>query len=277
MPYNQHFEFAPPRIVSHFSCGAASAVATKLVCESYEPERVVILNAFLAGEHADNRRFLNDCSIWFDHPIIVVQDEEYGADPYEVFRRHRFTKSRNGAKCSKILKGNILDQHSFYDDVHVLGYTIEEEDRANLYADANNGRKFLTPLIDQELTKADCLAMISRVPIELPMMYRLGYNNANCIGCVKGGMGYWNKIRVDFPAKFEEMARIEDLIGPSAFLFRDRKTGVRYSLRELDPNAGDHNEPAISCSAACEMVEDLIQIAGDGGHDIAGHVRVGRR
>lgn len=30
-------------------------------------------------------------------------------------------------------------------------------------------------------------------------MYDLGYANNNCIGCVKGGIGYWNKIRIDFP------------------------------------------------------------------------------
>ena len=32
----------------------------------------------------------------------------------------------------------------------------------------------------------------------------MGYNNNNCIGCIKGGMGYWNKIRVDFPEVFEK-------------------------------------------------------------------------
>ena len=24
--------------------------------------------------------------------------------------------------------------------------------------------------------------------IEIPVMYRLGYNNNNCVGCVKGGI-----------------------------------------------------------------------------------------
>ena len=36
-----------------------------------------------------------------------------------------------------------------------------------------------------------------------PLMYDLGYPNNNCIGCVKGGMGYWNHIRKDFPEVFE--------------------------------------------------------------------------
>lgn len=36
-----------------------------------------------------------------------------------------------------------------------------------------------------------------------------------CIGCVKGGMAYWNKIRVDFPDIFEKTAKIERKIGRS--------------------------------------------------------------
>jgi hypothetical protein len=64
--------------------------------------------------------------------------------------------------------------------------------------------------------------MIERAGLMLPLMYRLGYHNANCIGCVKGGAGYWNKIRRDFPEDFEEMAQIEESIGPGARLLRHR-------------------------------------------------------
>jgi len=41
-------------------------------------------------------------------------------------------------------------------------------------------------LIDNDLSKENCLAIIDRAGIEIPMMYKLGYNNNNCIGCVKG-------------------------------------------------------------------------------------------
>ena len=48
------------RMVCRFSCGAASAVATKLILAAYPPEDVVIVNAFIKEEHEDNRRFLAD-------------------------------------------------------------------------------------------------------------------------------------------------------------------------------------------------------------------------
>lgn len=43
------------RIVCQFSCGAASAVATKLALAQYG-DSCVIVNAFLSNEHSDNRR-----------------------------------------------------------------------------------------------------------------------------------------------------------------------------------------------------------------------------
>lgn len=99
--------------------------------------------------------------------------------------------------------------------------------------------------------------------IELPLMYRMGYHNANCIGCVKGGAGYWNKIRRDFPEDFEEMARIEETIGPGARLLRHRGGPLkdqRFYLRELDPMTGNYaDEPAIECGAACEYGHDLVE------------------
>jgi hypothetical protein len=54
------------RIVCQFSCGAASAVATKLAIAQYgATHEVVIINAFLANEHPDNRRFADECAAWF--------------------------------------------------------------------------------------------------------------------------------------------------------------------------------------------------------------------
>ena len=73
-------------------------------------------------------------------------------------------------------------------------------------------------------------------------MYRMGYSNANCIGCVKGGEGYWNKVRRDFPEQFEELAAVQEAIGSGAYLFRHRDTNERFSLRDLNPTAVRPNE-----------------------------------
>lgn len=55
------------------------------------------------------------------------------------------------------------------------------------------------PLIEAGLQKEDCFAALQAAGIELPVMYRLGFDNNNCIGCPKGGNAYWNLIRKHFP------------------------------------------------------------------------------
>lgn len=113
-------------------------------------------------------------------------------------------------------------------------------------------------MIEANLTHDDCLEMVRRAGIELPAMYRLGFNNANCIGCCKGGEGYWNKIRAVFPETFAAVVAIQEEIGSGSYFFRNRKTGERIGLKNLKPDAGRHDEPLPSCSFFCEMAEDEI-------------------
>lgn len=244
------------RIVCQFSCGAASAVATKLALAQYSATReVVIVNAFIQEEHSDNRRFAADCERWFGVPITVLRDEKYGASALEVFRRKRFMKGFAGAPCTRELKRRLLDRWSQPGDVMVFGYTAEEGDRFDDFRERFPDRPVIAPLIERGLGKADCKAMIERAGIELPLMYRLGYDNANCIGCVKGGEGYFRAIREDFPAEFEALCRVQDEIGPGAHLFRNRATGERYSLRDIPTGEARRNEALPSCSFFCEIAE----------------------
>jgi hypothetical protein len=117
------------RIVCHFSCGAASAVAAKLVITDYPERELLILNAFIEEEHPDNQRFLEDCRQWFGRPITVVKDEKYGASTLGVFRKKRFITGMGGAPCSKALKRDVLTPLHKPTDTIVLGYTAEEPHR----------------------------------------------------------------------------------------------------------------------------------------------------
>jgi hypothetical protein len=243
-----------PRMVCQFSCGAASAVATKLVLSEGHPE-VAIVNAFIAEEDDDNRRFLADCERWFGHPITVLRDEKYGASVFEVWRRRQYMKGPKGAPCSSALKRKVLDTFTLPGDVFVFGFTAEEGDRFEDLQERNPHMPMRAPLVEKGVSKADCLAMVQRAGLVLPLMYRQGFENANCPNCPKGGMGYWNRLRYVRPESFARTMAAQAEIGEGSFFFRDRDTGIRFGLKDLPPDAGRHDEPAPSCSFFCEMAE----------------------
>lgn len=246
------------RIVANFSCGAASAVATKLALAQYGHANVEILNAFVKEEHEDNRRFAIDCQEWFAKPITVLRDQRYGASITEVFRREQYMKGRYGAPCTKILKRRMLDTVSRKGDVLVFGYTAEEANRLEDFRERNPDRPVIAPLVDAGLGKDDVKAMIQRAGIRLPVMYEMGYANANCKGCVKGGEGYWRAVREDFPEDFEERCQVQDQLGPGSWFLRYRSgplAGQRFPLRELPAGPALRNEKLPSCSFFCELAE----------------------
>jgi len=245
------------RIVCWFSCGAASAVATKIaISELKEGQELIIVYTEVIEEHPDNKRFLLDCEQWFGRKIQILRNEKYEGSIFKVFMKQKYIVGVAGAPCTKFLKKEVRQKFEQVNDKQVFGYTAEEQHRLDRFIDANNDVDIWTPLIDKGLGKEDCLAMLENANIELPAMYKLGYHNNNCIGCVKGGAGYWNKIRVDFPEHFNRMANLERLIGASI----TKSKGVRVYLDELPKDAGDYpKEPNIECSIFCQMAEEDIK------------------
>lgn len=244
------------RLLCQFSCGAASAVATKLaIAQNAGAVPLVVLNAYLENEHQDNRRFAADCERWFGVPLTVLRDEKYGANIITVFRTRGYMKGPHGAPCTTSLKRNLLKTVERPGDVLVLGFDASEEDRFDDFQERNADRPARAPLIEAGLDKEDCKAMVQRAGIELPAMYRIGYDNANCIGCVNGGEGYFRAIREDFPAQFEELCKVQDELGEGSFLHRDRATNVRFSLRDLGTGPVRRNEKLPACSFFCELAE----------------------
>jgi 3'-phosphoadenosine 5'-phosphosulfate sulfotransferase (PAPS reductase)/FAD synthetase len=220
------------RYVSWFSNGAASAVATKLAIAKYKD--VQIFNCVVMEEHEDNIRFADDCAKWFGQEITFLSNDEYNASIYEVFEKKRYISGRLGAPCTTELKKKLREEMQQPDDIHVFGYTVDEKDRVDRFIDANNDVEIVTPLIDEGLTKIDCLAMIQDAGIELPAMYKLGYKNNNCLGCVKAqSPSYWLKIKQDFPYNFNTIARLEAKINCNLIKYDKNNETIRCKLTEI--------------------------------------------
>jgi hypothetical protein len=247
------------RILVHFSCGAPSAVAWKIATERYGAETDVeaIYCDLSRDEHPDNARFMVDVERWVGRKVTRLSHPKYKTID-EVFLNKHWISNRFGAACTRTMKREVAEAYSRPDDRHVFGYAADEADRIERFSDNHPDVNCLWVLAAAGITSEDCYHVISASGIELPTMYRLGYGHNNCIGCVKGGKGYWNKVRRDFPNVFKRRAEVQRLIGPGA-CFRSGGTG--FMLDELDPNDGlDVVEPPIECGVFCSQYTELIEL-----------------
>lgn len=241
------------RVVEWFSCGAPSAVSAKLTLAKYgRTHEVVIARIVIPSEHPDNDRFAADCEEWFGHPITNLSSTRY-RDTWDVWEKRRFISGPQGALCTTELKKMVRQDFQRPDDIQVFGYTAEERKRAERFRGQNFEVRLETPLIEAGLTKSDCKALVSRAGIEIPMMYRLGFSNNNCIPCGKASSpAYWNRIRRHFPNRFDRMARLSRELGARLVKVND----ARIFLDELDPALGAEDvEPDIECSLLCHIAE----------------------
>ena len=247
-------------VIAWFSCGATSAVACKLALELYDNVRVFYIET--NSGHKDNQRFMQECEKWFGVKIERRQSNNY-RDVDDVILRRKYINGPNGAACTSLLKKAV--RYQIQDEVHewegqVWGFDFCEREinRAIRFRQQNPETKPLFPLIERHISKQDALGMLWRAGIEIPALYRLGYSNNNCIGCVKGGIGYWNKIRKDFPERFRRMAEIERKIGATCL----KDDNGRIWLDELDPDRGDKVIPIdVECSIICQIEFEYIKDA----------------
>jgi 3'-phosphoadenosine 5'-phosphosulfate sulfotransferase (PAPS reductase)/FAD synthetase len=242
------------RIVVWYSCGITSAVVAKMILDKYRGDiPIVIAYCDTASEHPDNYRFLRDCEKWFDYPITILKSEKY-SDVWDVYEKTKYIAGINGARCSLEMKKVVRQKFEDLEkDIQIFGFDADEEKRAEKFKKNNPEVILGLPLIKHGISKSDCLQIIQDSGIEIPIMYKLGYKNNNCIGCPKGAKGYWNKIRVDFPDEFNRMAEMERKLGATLNIMNIKGKRKRVHLDELPLDAGNYkSELPISCGLLCE-------------------------
>ena len=204
-------------IVCWFSCGAASAVAAKKTIEKYGDICTIrVVNNPIKEEDHDNLRFLKDCEKWLGLDIEFAYNPDFlNASCVEVWDKRKYMSGVYGAPCTHELKKKARqywESHNKHDWL-VLGFTSEEEHRYKRFK-MTERENLLGILIDDGISKADCFLQLMGAGIELPNIYKRGYPNANCIGCVKAGSTtYWNHVRVADPEVFEQRVKQSREIG----------------------------------------------------------------
>ena len=235
-------------IIAWWSAGVTSAIATKLAIDEFG-DKVIPVYFEIDSSHPDNDRFKKQCEDWYGKEIEVHRSKKY-KDQFDVIEKTAYVNGPSGARCTLELKKKVrheIEKHWNYGgQIFGFEYAKKEINRAIRFVEQYPTAKPIFPLIEKKITKPESLHLLEQAGISRPEMYNLGYKNNNCIGCVKGGAGYWNKIRIDFPEHFQRMADLERKVGRSCI--KDD------FLDTLDVNKG-HSQKIVmpDCGNFCDI------------------------
>jgi 3'-phosphoadenosine 5'-phosphosulfate sulfotransferase (PAPS reductase)/FAD synthetase len=230
-------------IICWWSGGITSAVSCKKAIEIYGKENCRVIFIDTHNEDDDTYRFMKDCEKWYDLPIetITAIGSEFESIQ-EVWRKWKSLNVATGAICSTRLKRTVREKwqktNSYTHQVFGFEFDKKEFNRALSMRLNHEKTKPVFPLLMLGLTKEDCLELVRAAGIEVPRMYKMGFKNNNCFktGCVQGGIGYWQKMKIDFTDKFDTMAAMEheltDLAGEPVTMLKDQSGEAKAAAKE---------------------------------------------
>lgn len=261
------------KIISWWSGGITSAVACKLSIDLYGKDNCRIIFIDTKNEDDDTYRFMDDCSKWYDLPIETITSDKHES-VQDVWLKYKALNNASGAVCSSEMKRQVREkwQKNNSWEHQVFGFELDEAKRAKGMVLNHSKTKPIFPLMMYGLTKKDCIKIVEAAGIEPPNMYKLGFLNNNCFktGCVQGGIGYWQKMKRDFPDKFDKMAEMEHRItnekGKPITMLKDQSKngGLVFlkphpdypQMKDISMMKGREPKPLMECNGFCG-VNDL--------------------
>jgi len=248
--------FVSRRDIIWYSCGSASAVMTKIVLASKPDATIVYCDT--GSEHEDNIRFLDDCQNWYGKEIKIIKSQLFN-NVDDVIEARKYMAGIDGAPCTIELKKVPRLDFQIPDDIQYYGYTIEEWKRARNFVVNNIELQLQFPLIYNLITKEDCIGILKQAGIKLPIMYELGFEHNNCIGCVKSQSAkYWAMIRLYFPVVFKIRCEQSRRLGVKLVKIKNE----RIFLDELPEGIEFPDEKEASCDFLCHTIAEQIGKSG---------------
>ena len=264
-------------IICWWSGGITSAVACKITIDLYGKDRCRVIMIDTQNEHPDTYRFLINCEEWYGIKIETITDigKKYESIQ-DVWMKHKSLNVAHGAICSSELKRSVREkwqkENEYTHQVFGFEFDKKEFNRALSIHLNHSKAKPIFPLLMMGYDKAKCIEIVQDAGIEVPVMYRLGFNNNNCFktGCVQGGIGYWQKMRRDFPDKFDAMAEMEhtltEIKGEPVTMLKDQSKGGGLlflkphpdypEIKDISMKKGREPESLMECNGFCST-DDL--------------------
>lgn len=255
-------------IIVALSGGKASAWCADWAFRNYPKEDIVLYFNDTKWEHKDLYRFLNDLSVYFDHPITTDSD---GRSPEELFYDHNAIANNRMPFCSHELKALRLQKYYKDGDTLVFGLGLDEPHRAIRLTSVYDGVSSKTgkacslmfPLISNEVTKEDIDKFLRDANIDEPELYKLGFLHNNCSGgCVRAGKKHWKVLYEKLPEVYAERERVEremrEYTGKDIHIFKDETLEAfrgRIERKELSAHYDtDEDEKETECIGICSTV-----------------------
>lgn len=266
-------------VIAWWSGGARSAVTCKLCIDLFGSDCVRVVFIDTRNESKSTYQFKSDCEKWYGCEIETICNTEYDSIE-DIWFDHLTLGLAKGAKCSQELKIKVRQQftkkNSF--SYQAFGYDNEETGRAFDMRKSNPHLRPIFPLLMFWMNKFDCVKYIQNanslfLTITLPDPYLLGLENNNCFetGCVQGGIGYWQWMKINQPEKFNRMAdrehKITDLKGEPVTICKDQSKGgglvflkphPKYpDMKDISMMKGRPPEMLIECNGFCNPVRQI--------------------
>lgn len=256
-------------VIAWWSGGADSAITCWLCLLWFGKENVRIVFIDTFNEDEDTYRFKEDCERWWGVKIETISSNEW-ADIEEIWEHYLSLNVATGAICSTELKRKVRQEFQMKNDYsyQAFGFDVKEIDRAQNMSQNYPDSRPIFPLIYKLIGKGASIKMLLKNGVEPPRTYKLGYSNNNCFktGCVKGGIGYWQKIQRDDLAKFDAMAarehRLTNVKGAPVTICKDQSKGgglvflkphPKYpNMKDLSMMKGKQPEPLMECNGFCQ-------------------------
>lgn len=255
-------------VIAWWSGGVTSAVACKICINWFGINNVRVVFIDTYNEDLDTYRFMKHCSNVWGCEIENLHNGDY-LSIQEVWRRYNSLNVAHGAVCSTDLKRVVRERFQKENkfSYQAFGFDIDEINRARAMKKNYPDSKPIFPLITELLSKKDCIKIIQEDGIKIPRAYEYGFLNNNCLktGCVQGGIGYWQKMAIDFPDKFDEMAAMEHELtnakGQPVTMLKDQskngglvflKPHPEYPfIKDISMMKGRSPKPLFECNGFC--------------------------
>lgn len=255
-------------VIAWWSGGLDSSIVCKLCIDQFGKENVRIVFIGTKNEDEDTYRFLKDCEKWYDKEIECITSAKY-KEIKEVWREYLSLNVATGAICSSELKREVRIKFGRENrfEYQAFGFDSKEYKRANGMLKNYYFIKPIFPLIEAGHSKQQCLNMLNEAGIRIPRVYTYGFLNNNCFktGCVQGGIGYWQKMKLEFPDKFDAMAEMEHELtnekGEPVTMLKDQSKdgGLVFlkphpdypNMKDISMMKGRKIEPLRECNGFC--------------------------